>query len=147
MLRTLPEPAFDPEDVQAFVPGLELADAELYASLATLALEAAVYPAALAAPLPAPFAVVALQVAARLAGSIPAGTEGQVVSESIGSYTYRLATSPTRDVALILTEQEAELVSGGSAAGAYELTTGAPAVAWSADWWQRDYDRPETLAR
>jgi hypothetical protein len=149
----LPPPLIDPADVQAIIEGLSPQDAELYASLATLALEAVAWPNALpAAPLPAPLYTVGLGMAVRLAMAdqaiSPDGT-GAVVSESIGGYTYRLSAPGALDVAFQLSDAERKLIRpwlGQSAA--YDVSVGWGPLAWPADWWQnpwqRDLDRIPT---
>jgi hypothetical protein len=144
--RTLPPPVIDPADVQAVLPSLTPEEATLYASLATLALSAAAWPNPLpAAPLPAPLHSVGLSLAVRLAASIEATSEsaGQVVSESIGAYTYRLANPLSFDGALKLTETERDLARPWlGQASVYDVRTGlAHVYDWPDDWWQRDLDR------
>lgn len=141
--RTLPPPAIDPADVQAILPTLSPEDAALYASLATLALQAAVWPNTLPTPLPPPLNAAGLAIATRLAMAGESSGEGvgPVVSESIGAYTYRRVTPATLDSALSLTEQERKLIRPWlGQASAYDVRTGLGELyAWPGDWWQRDY--------
>jgi hypothetical protein len=140
--RTLPPPAIDPGDLQAIFPSLTPEDASLYASLATLALQAVCWPNALPAPLPPPLNAVGLAMATRLAASLETAQTGagQVVSESIGAYTYRLASPVTVDAALQLTEAERKLIRPWlGQASVYDVALGT-AYVWPPDWWARNYD-------
>lgn len=143
--RTLPQPVIDPADVQAILPSLSVEDATLYASLATLALQAATWPNALPpSPLPPPLYQVGLAIATRLAVAGETIQEGssQIVSESIGAYTYRIANPGTLDSALILTDAERKLIRPWlGQASAYDVGTGG-SIVWPADWWQRNLDHP-----
>lgn len=140
--RALPPPAIDPDDLIALIPGLSPEDAERYCSLATLAVQAAIWPNELPpAPLPPPLYATVLTVAARLAGSAAPGV-GQVVSESIGSYSYHLANPPTLDAALGLTDSELDALEPWMARKTlFQLdVAGSSPYGWPVDWWQRDYD-------
>jgi hypothetical protein len=145
-VRSLPSPVIDPEDLQALIPSLSPEDAALYCSLATLALEAVFWPNAIPSPLPPPVQAVGLAVATRLAYAGEGAGEGgggAVVSESIGAYTYRLASPGTLDGALRLTDDERDLLRPWiGQADAYSVATpsGYPALPW--DWFQRDLDQP-----
>jgi hypothetical protein len=142
---TLPDPLIDPADVQAIIEGLSPEDAQLYASLATLALQAVAWPNSLPpAPLPAPLYMVGLAMAVRLAMAdkavAPDGT-GAVVSESIGGYTYRLAQPEVFASATQLTPAEAKLIRPWIGQPAvYDVYVGWGPIDWPADWWQRNYD-------
>jgi hypothetical protein len=82
--------------------------AELLVELATRVVASALYPNEIPdAPEPAPMRDVGLRVAIRLNRSTP-DTSGAVISESIGSYTYRLAAALALDGALRLTDDEAK---------------------------------------
>lgn len=145
--RSLPAPVIDPADVQAIVPSLTTEEATLYASLATLVLEAVMWPNAVPTPLPPPVNAAGLSIAVRLANAGEAGGEGgagPVVSESIGGYTYRLAAPETFAQAFALTDGERELLEPWlGSSEAFDVSTLGTVYAWPADWWQRDYDRLE----
>ena len=138
--RALPPPALDSCDLVGLVPGLDPATAERAVALATLVVTAALYPNPIPSPIPAPVAQVLLSVSLRVAGATTVGG-GQVVSESIGGYSYRLASPPSLDAAFGLTDAERDaLAPWAGSSGVYELTTGLGALGWPIDWWQRDYD-------
>lgn len=137
-VRSLPEPAIDPADVIALVPGTSPEDAYRYASLATLAVTAAVYPTVLPVPLPAPAYAVTLAVAGRFARS--GGPGAPVVSESIGAYTYRLATPVAADEAFGLTDAELAALSPWGPRKVYDVSVAGGRAGWPVDWWQRDLD-------
>jgi hypothetical protein len=142
-LRSLPPPVIDPDDVAALVPGLSPEDAELYASLATLALEAVCWPNSVPDPLPPPVQAAGLAISVRLARAGESGTGAgmPVVSESIGSYTYRLATPETLDAALALTEGELDLLRPWlGQARVYDVSVAGWGSWLPLDWWQRDLD-------
>lgn len=114
-------------------------------ALARLVLNAALFPNELPAdPLPAPLELALALVANRIWKL--AETEGKgalpVISESLGSYSYRLATPDSPDS--LLGDRVLDLIrpwmpSGGQ--GVYELHVGgARPTSWPVDWWQRDYD-------
>jgi hypothetical protein len=139
--RALPTPAIDACDLQAAVPGLDPDAAARAVVLATLAVEAAIWPNELPAPpLPPPLQAVLLTVSARLAGS--SGVAGtQIVSESIGAYSYRLSGPPTLDTALGLTDAELDALEPWmSHQRVYELSVVGAPLAWPVNWWQCDYD-------
>lgn len=144
--RALPPPAIDPEDLIALVPGTSPEDAARYCSLATLAVEAAIWPNTLPDPLPPPLHAATLAIAGRFARSGTAGGQPAVVSESIGSYTYRLAEPLSADAALYLLDAELELLGPWLPEGkrsAFELHLGGAMVPWPVDWWQRNLDNRE----
>jgi hypothetical protein len=130
----------DPADVQAVVPGITMEEATQAASLATLALQAAVWPNSLPDPLPPPMYQAGLSCAARIARS--GDPSGQVVSESLGAYSYRVAGTVPSDVALYLTEAELELLQPWlGQQGVYDIdVSGAGAAPWSYEWFQRNLD-------
>jgi hypothetical protein len=148
--RTLPPAAIDPADVQALVPGLSTEDAERCAQLATLMLEAVLWPGPVPEqPLPAPMYQATLAAAARLASSTAASSSSAgapIVSESIGTYTYRLATPTPADAALTFTDDELELLEpwlGPAQQTAYSVSVWGTPGARPVDWWQRDLDTLE----
>ena len=140
--RSLPAPVIDPSDLQRIVPSLSPEDAELYCSLATLALQAAFWPNPIPEPPPPPVQAVGLGVATRLAyAGESAGEGGAVVSESIGAYTYRLASPGSLDSALRLTDDELDVLRPWlGQSSVYDVRTGLSALGWPLDWWQRNYD-------
>jgi hypothetical protein len=140
--RTLPPPAIDPEDIRAIIPGISPDDAATYASLATLAVEATIWPNVLpVAPLPPPLHAATLGIACRFARV--GGTVETVVSETIGGYTYRLADPMTAEGAFALTDFELDAIEPWmSQKSALSLHVGSSLVSWPIDWWQRDLDNP-----
>jgi len=143
-VRSLPPPVLDPEDLLAILPSLTPEEAALYASLATLVLQSVIWPNSIPDPLPPPVQTAGLSIAVRLArAGEAAGNElGSVVSESIGAYTYRLASPATFDSALSLTDAERTLLRPWlGQTSAYDVRTALPTeYAWPPGWWQSDYD-------
>jgi hypothetical protein len=140
--RALPPPALDVCELERLFPGLDAAEAQRAVLLGTLAVAAALWPNELPAPpLPVPVTAVLLSVSARI---MHAGTAGQaeVVSESLGAYSYRRETSGTESGLLWLNDAELEALEPwrGGRKGAYELDVACSALGWPIDWWQRDYD-------
>jgi hypothetical protein len=130
--------------VQAILPGLTTEQATLAAQLATVAVEAAIWPNTIPDPLPAPMYEVLLSASVRFGQAILQGSALPVVSESLGSYSYRLAAPATLTGAFGLTSSE--LVALGpwiSRGTCYDVSVSGGAVAWPVDWWQRDYDNIE----
>lgn len=144
---SLPPPVIDPADLQAILPNLTEEEATLYASLATLVLQAAMWPDDVPEPLPPPVNAAGLSIAVRLAQAGEAGGAGgagPVVSETIGGYTYRLATPDSLGSAFALTDAERELLGPWlGETDAFDFSTLGTAYVWPPDWWQRDYDRLE----
>jgi hypothetical protein len=144
-VRALPAPAIDPADVQAVLPALTTEQATLAAQLATVAVEAALYPNTIPSPTPQPVYAVLLQASVRFGSAILQGSVLPVVSESLGSYSYRLATPATLASGFGLTAAELEALEPWTAgrSGAYDLSVAGTAPQWPVDWWQRNYDHLE----
>jgi hypothetical protein len=133
-------PALDPCELQQLFPNLAPEDAARAALLATLAVSAALWPNPIPDPAPPPVQAALLTIAARLAGSSGLSST-QVVSESIGAYSYRLAGPPSIDSALALSDAERKLLAPWAGSqGVYELHVGGAAYPWPVGWWQADYD-------
>jgi hypothetical protein len=140
-VTALPDPAIPPEDVQAIMPGLTPEQATLAAQLATVAVEAALHPNPIPDPTPAPVYAVLMQASVRFGSAIEQGGALPVVSESLGSYSYRLANPATLPGAFGLSEDQLEQLAPWSGrSDAYELYLRG-SYTWPADYWQRDYDR------
>lgn len=109
--------------------------AEFLADLVTRVVAAYLWPNTIPAdPVPAPMALVGLRMAIRF-NRAALDTSGEVVSESIGTYTYRLARALALDGALELTDWERRELSPWAPAGrrrVYDVDTcgfvGAPAT-------------------
>jgi hypothetical protein len=87
---------------------------------------------------------VLLSSSVRFGQAILQGSTLPVLSESIGSYSYRLAAPATLGGAFGLTELELEqLTPWTGRGGVYDLDVSGGAVAWPVDWWQRNYDNLE----
>ena len=85
---------------------------------------------------------VGLALAARFAGAALTKA-GAVVGETIGSYSYRLASPLTFDnVVLVLGDLAAQLDPWAPMhTRVYDLDNSPwPSAPWPADWWQRDLD-------
>lgn len=137
--RALPVAAIDPDDVILLVPGTSPEDAERAAQLATLALQAVLWPNEIPDPMPPPMYAVGLALAGRIVQA--EGAAGQIVSESIGSYTYRLATPEQGAAVFGFTEAELDVLRPWlGRSGAYQLDVGAAPTGWPLGWWQGDYD-------
>ena len=137
--RALPPSAIDPGDVIALVPGTSPEDAARCASLATLAVSAAIYPAELPpAPLPAPLHAVTLAVAGRFASTGAGGSP--VVSESLGSYTWRRATPALADLLELTGGELKALGPWAGMQGVYDVSTAGVGYGRPYDWFQRDLD-------
>lgn len=127
-------PLVDPDELEQLL-SIDADRAELLVDLATRAVAAYLWPNTIPAdPVPAPLAMVGLTVALRL-NRAAADTSGDVVSESIGTYTYRLARAVALDGALWLTEWEKRELSPWAPAGrrrVYDVDTcgfgGSPAT-------------------
>jgi hypothetical protein len=111
--------------------------------LARLALNAALYPCTLPAdPLPAPLELALAIVTKRIYEASPAGggASPQLVSESIGAYSYRLASPETLDIAALVGGTVDNLIHPWKCQhGVYDVLTVGTAPQWPVDWWQRNY--------
>lgn len=136
----------DPDTITVLVPGTSADQALVCAQVATAVVASLVWPNALPDPTPPPMTLAATSIACRLAQAGAGGTpdqaaNGRVVSESLGAYSYRLASPATLEDGFALTAAERELLEPWlSASKVYELTTGAAVLALPWDWFQRDLD-------
>jgi hypothetical protein len=132
------------DDLQVYDPALGQADADRLAGVATDAVEAFLEPRPVPDPVPKRMRMVAIAFALRFNRATP-NTAGAVVSESLGSYSYRLDRPMPLDAALKLPDELAsELLPWAPHRGKVytvdvELDAGRPSW-WPADWWQRDLD-------
>jgi hypothetical protein len=143
--RALPDPAIDPADVQAILPDLTLEQATLAAQLATVAVSAVLYPTPIPTPTPEPIYAVLLAAATRAGIAILQGSALPVVSESLGSYSYRLATPQSLGGVFGLTDEELGWLEPWTARDtAYDIDVapwaGPP---WPFDWWQSNLEQPD----
>ena len=143
----------DPDVAAGQPPGTELLPDDLppeqvaeIIGLARLALNAALYPCELPAdPLPAPLELALAIVANRIYAASPeaGGATGQVVSESIGAYSYRYAAPETLDTAALVGGTVAKLIQPWNCKpGVYDISVAGSRAGWPVDWWQQDLDNP-----
>jgi hypothetical protein len=138
-LRALPDPLVDPADVALLAPEATAEQCEQAAQLATLMLQAALYPGEPPDPLPPPMYQATLMAAGRLARA--GDPSGQVVSESLGAYSYRLQLPMPADQALAFTDYELGLLEPWLArTTAYDVRTPTAMPDWPYDWFQRNLD-------
>jgi hypothetical protein len=137
----LPEPIIPPADVLVVLPDLSSEEADRAARMATLAVQTYLYPCPVPDPLPVPVYQAAMILATR-AASVPTGVGGQIVGESIGSYSYRLAAPLSGADALVVGDQVAQLLEPWACKKtAYDVSVNPWACSgWPDDWWQRDID-------
>lgn len=132
-------PAIDPGHVIALVPGTSPEDAARCAALATLAVRAAIWPSELPpAPMPAPLYAVTLAIAGRFASTGAGGSP--VVSESLGSYTWRRATPALADLVALSEGELDALRPWAGMSGVYDVSIAGARGTWPYDWFQRDLD-------
>lgn len=126
-------------ELLALDENLSPARAEVALTLARRVVAAAA-PALGAEPWPAVVELVVLKQALRIARATP-DTSGAVVSESLGSYTYRLARPLSLDDALTLADDLRRELAPWTGGRVYSIdTTGDVRSSWPIDWWQRDFD-------
>jgi hypothetical protein len=120
---------------------LDVDDSVRIAELVQITVEAYCWPNVIPDPIPPPVHAVGLALAARFAGA-ELSRAGSVVGESIGSYSYRLASPLTFDSVVAVLDDLAEVLNPWAPwhQSAFTLTTYGPTVPWPADWWQRDLD-------
>jgi len=131
-----------PEELERLLE-LDAAEAGRVSELVQITIEAYCWPNVIGDPVPPPVHLVGLSLAARFAGA-QLSKAGSIAGESIGAYSYRLATPLTLDDVLTLLGELAEELNFWAPrhSTAYTLTTWpGPSIPWPADWWQRDLDR------
>jgi hypothetical protein len=130
-----------PDELEALL-GLDAAEAARVSALVQIAIEAYLWPAAVPDPVPPPVHAVGLALAARFSGAALTKA-GAVVGETIGSYSYRLASPLTFDNVVLVLGDLAEQLNPWAPmhSRVYDLNVAPwPSVEWPADWWQRDLD-------
>lgn len=129
-----------PEELERLLE-LDPDDAIRIAELVQITVEAYCWPAVIADPVPPPVHAVGLALAARFAGA-ELSKAGSIVGESIGSYSYRLASPLTFDSVVAVLGDLAESLNPWAPwhQSAFTLTTLGEPIPWPADWWQRDLD-------
>jgi hypothetical protein len=135
-------PVVVPPDELVALLGLTQEEAERVSALVQIAIEAYVWPAAVPDPVPPPVHAVGLALAARFAGAALTKA-GAVLGETIGSYSYRLASPLTFDnVVLVLGDLAEQLEPWAPMhTRVYDLDVSPWGVGdWPVDWWQRDLD-------
>lgn len=131
-----------PEELERLL-GLTTEEATRVAELVQITIEAYCWPNVIPDPIPPPVHAVGLALAARFSGA-ELTKAGSVVGETIGSYSYRLASPLTFDsVVVVLGELAEELAPWAPMhTSTYTLDTSpGEALVWPADYWQRDLDR------
>jgi hypothetical protein len=133
----------EPDELEELL-GLSAEDAQRVSTLVQIAVEAYCWPNVIEAPIPAPVHAVGLELAAMFGGAALTKA-GAVVGETIGGYSYRLATPLTLDSVLgaldgALGRQLNPWAPMHSTA--FDLDTSPIAgCGWPPEWWQRDLDR------
>jgi hypothetical protein len=130
-----------PEELETLL-GLEADEAARVAELVQITIEAYCWPNVIPDPVPPPVHAVGLALAARFAGA-ELSKAGSVVGETIGSYSYRLASPLTFDNVVTVLGELAEALGPWAPRHrrVYTLDTSGPPFDWPVDWWQRDLDR------
>lgn len=129
-----------PDELEELL-GLTSDEAARVSKLVQITVEAYCWPTVVADPIPPPMHAVGLALAARFAGA-ELSKAGSLVGESIGSYSYRLASPLTFDsVVTVLGELGDALALWAPRHGsAYQLDVGWDVPPWPVDWWQSDLD-------
>ena len=136
-----------PEDLELLL-GLDTAEAIRCSALVQITITAYVWPAAVPDPVPPPIYAVGLALAARFSGAALTKA-GAIVGETVGSYSYRLASPLTFDNVVLVLGDLAEQLDPWAPmhSRVYDLDTSPYSRAdWPVDWWQRDLDRLELAA-
>jgi hypothetical protein len=121
--------------------GLTAEEAQRVAQLVQTTVEAYCWPNVVADPVPPPVHATGLALAARFAGAALTKA-GALTGETIGSYSYRLATPLTFDSVVTVLGDLAQQLDPWAPfhARTYTLDTSPGSGEWPADWWQRDLD-------
>ena len=115
----------------------------LAAQLATAAVQAAIWPHEIPSPTPEPIYAVLLSASVRFGTALMQGNALPVVSESLGSYSYRLATPSTMAGAFGLTSSEVDALGPWGPSSAYDFSVAGRGASWPVDWWQRNLDNAD----
>lgn len=131
-----------PPDELVTLLGLTAEEADRVSQLVQITIEAYCWPNVIVDPVPPPVHAVGLALAARFAGA-ELSKAGAVVGESIGSFSYRLASPLTFDSVVTVLGELADALNPWAPRhqSTYTLDTFGGPAAWPADWWQRDLDR------
>ena len=123
--------------------GLTAEEAARASELVQITIEAYCWPTVVPEPIPPPMHAVGLALAARFSGA-SLSKSGSVVSETVGSFSYRLASPLTFDsVVMALGDELAQALSPWAPrhSKTYTLDLAPGLGVWPADYWQRDLDR------
>ena len=134
-------PVIVPPDELVTLLGLTPEEADRVSGLVQITIEAYVWPGVIPDPVPPPVHAVGLALAARFSGA--ALTKGgAVLGETVGSYSYRLASPLTFDSVVLVLGELADALAPWAPrhSGAYTLDTAGGFGTWPVDWWQRDLD-------
>lgn len=132
----------EPDELEGLL-GLTAEEAERVSTLVQVTVEAYCWPNVVEDPIPPPMHAVGLALAARFSGA-ELTKAGSIVGETIGSYSYRLASPLTFDSVVTVLGELADALAPWAPAHtrSYTLDTSPSELAvWPADWWQRDLDR------
>lgn len=132
----------EPDELETLL-GLDADEAARVSQLVQITVEAYCWPNVIEDPIPPPVHLVGLALAARFSGA-ELTRAGSIVGETIGSYSYRLASPLTFDSVVTVLGELAEALGPWAPMhqGVYDVST-APAWLedWPIDWWQSDLDR------
>jgi hypothetical protein len=123
--------------------GLAEDEAERVSALVQLSIEAYCWPGVIPDPVPPPVHAAGLTLAARFSGAALTKA-GAVLSETLGSYSYRLASPLTFDQVMELAATVGDALAPWAPrhVTAYTIDTYPSSWGdWPVDWWQRDLDR------
>jgi hypothetical protein len=131
-----------PAELEALL-GLEADEAVRVSALVQLTITAYIWPNTVPDPVPPPMHAVGLALSARFAGA-ELTKAGSIVGETVGSYSYRLASPLTFDNVVTVLGDLADALAPWAPrhTGVYTLDVSPSELgAWPVDWWQRDLDR------
>lgn len=147
-------PVVTKADLQLYDPTLDDASATRLAELADEAVVAYLEPSPVPDPVPRRVRMVAIAHAFRVNRATT--KSGGIVSESLGSYSYRLDRAVPLDSAIMLDDDLAKELAPWAPhrSKVYDVSVALDDVTrpswWPADWWQRDLDTvddpPQSLA-
>lgn len=130
----------DPAELEELL-GLTTEEAARVSQLVQITVEAYCWPNVIEDPIPPPVHAVGLALAARFAGA-ELTKAGAIVGETIGSYSYRLASPLTFDNVVSVLGDLADALAPWAPrhSSVYDLDTSGGLADWPVDWWQRDLD-------
>lgn len=121
--------------------GLTAEEAARVSQLVQITIEAYCWPGVIPDPVPPPVHAVGLALAARFAGAALTKA-GAITGETIGAYSYRLASPLTFDQVVLVLDDLADALNPWAPmhTTAFDVSVAGAPLGWPVDYWQRNFD-------